>query len=85
MAPIAGPRALQAAEPQDFVDRIAAVVNSDVITVKDLRDRVDVMRQLQRQGTQLPPRDAIERQILERLILERAQVQMARGTGYPGR
>ena len=38
------------------VDRIVAVVNSEVITRSDLRLRVDqVTRQLSRQGTTLPP------------------------------
>lgn len=64
------------------VDTIAAVVNSEVITVKELHDRTELaIRQLRRQGTQLPARDVIERQMLERLILERAQIQMANETG----
>ncbi|MCB1905774.1 MAG: peptidylprolyl isomerase [Rhodocyclaceae bacterium] len=70
-----------AAEPE-FVDGIAAVVNSEVITRKELRDRVEMaVRQLSRQGTQLPPPDIIERQVMERLILEKAQLQMARESG----
>ncbi len=70
-----------AAEPE-FVDGIAAVVNSDVITRKELRDRVELAtRQLAKQGTQLPPADIIERQVMERLILEKAQLQMARERG----
>lgn len=63
------------------VDRIIAVVNSEVITALQLRDRVaQATRQLQRQGTQLPPADVLERQLLERLIIERAQLQLARET-----
>lgn len=61
------------------VDRIIAVVNNEVITAVQLRDRVDqTTRQLQRQGVQLPPADVLERQLLERLIVERAQLQLAR-------
>lgn len=61
------------------VDRIIAVVNNEVITALQLRERVEqTTRQLQRQGTQLPPADVIERQLLERLIVERAQLQLAR-------
>lgn len=60
-------------------DRIVAVVNSEAITSLELRDRVDAaVRQLQRQGTPLPPRDVLEKQMLERLILERAQLQLAK-------
>lgn len=63
------------------VDRIIAVVNSEVITALQLRERVaQATRQLQRQGTQLPPADVLERQLLERLIIERAQLQLARET-----
>lgn len=63
------------------VDRIIAVVNSEVITALQLRERVaQATRQLQRQGTQLPPANVLERQLLERLIIERAQLQLARET-----
>ncbi|MGE0011355.1 MAG: peptidylprolyl isomerase [Azoarcus sp.] len=63
------------------VDRIVAVVNSEVITALQLRERVaQATRQLQRQGGQLPPADVLERQLLERLIIERAQLQLARET-----
>ncbi|AWI77305.1 molecular chaperone SurA [Parazoarcus communis] len=63
------------------VDRIVAVVNNEVITALQLRERVaQATRQLQRQGGQLPPVEVLERQLLERLIVERAQLQLARDT-----
>ncbi|NMF86981.1 peptidylprolyl isomerase [Aromatoleum petrolei] len=63
------------------VDRIIAVVNNEVITTLELRERVQqAQRQLARQGTALPPADAFERQVLERLVLERAQHQLAAET-----
>ena len=72
---------LRAADPV-VVDDIVAIVNSEVITQKELTERVDMAsRQLEHQGTKLPARDVIERQVLERLILERAQLQMAREGG----
>ena len=37
--------------------------------------------QLQRQGTPLPPRDVLERQMLERLIMDKVQLQHAREIG----
>jgi peptidyl-prolyl cis-trans isomerase SurA len=63
------------------VDRIVAVVNDEVITQNDLSERVAlVVRQLQRQGGQLPPQDALSRQILERMINDLLQVQLAKET-----
>ena len=64
------------------VDRIVAVVNDEVITQNDLNERVQlVVRQFQRQGGQLPPADALNRQILERMINDLLQVQLAKETG----
>jgi peptidyl-prolyl cis-trans isomerase SurA len=64
------------------VDRIVAVVNDEVITQNDLNERVSlVVRQLQRQGGQLPPADALSSQILERMINDLLQVQLAKETG----
>jgi peptidyl-prolyl cis-trans isomerase SurA len=64
------------------VDRIVAVVNDEVLTSNDLNERVQlVIRQLQRQGGQLPPADALQRQILERMINDLVQVQMAKENG----
>jgi peptidyl-prolyl cis-trans isomerase SurA len=36
---------------------------------------------LQKQGTPLPPRDVLEKQMLERLVMDKVQVQHARDTG----
>ena len=64
------------------VDRIVAVVNDEVITQNDLGERVNlVVRQLQRQGGQLPSSDLLSRQILERMINDLLQVQLAKETG----
>ncbi len=64
------------------VDRIIAVVNDEVITQNDLNERVTlVVRQLQRQGGQLPPSEVLSRQILERMINDLLQVQLAKETG----
>ena len=38
-------------------------------------------RNLRRARTQLPPRDVLERQMLERLILDKAQLQLAKDSG----
>ncbi|MBZ0143662.1 MAG: peptidylprolyl isomerase [Rhodocyclaceae bacterium] len=63
-------------------DRIIAVVNNEVVTAHELRARVaTVERQLRQQGTQMPPRDVLEKHVLERLIVDRAQLQFAKETG----
>ncbi len=63
-------------------DRIVAVVNDEVVTLHELRTRLNMaLAQLQRQGTPLPPRDVLERQMLERLIMDKVQLQHAREVG----
>ena len=63
-------------------DRIVAIVGTDVITYVDLRTRLaSALKQLQKQGTPLPPQDVLERQMLERLIMHRAQLQYAKDSG----
>jgi peptidyl-prolyl cis-trans isomerase SurA len=65
-----------------LVDRIVAVVGREVVTLSELSERRDFAeRQLRRQGTPLPERSQLERQILERLIIEKAQLQLARENG----
>ena len=64
------------------VDRIVAIVNDEVITQNDLNERVNlVIRQLQRQGNQVPSSDVLSRQILERMITDMLQTQLAKETG----
>jgi len=65
-----------------LIDRIVAVVNDEVITLNDLSERVNlVMRQIQRQGGQVPGADVLTRQILERMVNDLVQVQLAKETG----
>lgn len=64
------------------LDRIVAVVNDEVITRQELARRYDeTVHNLERQSTPLPPRAALEKQLLERMITELALMQHARGTG----
>ncbi|MEJ1958983.1 MAG: peptidylprolyl isomerase [Nitrosomonadales bacterium] len=64
------------------IDRIVAVVNDDVITRHELDDRLSIIvKQLQKQGTSLPPADALEKQVLERMITDMLQAQFAKDTG----
>jgi peptidyl-prolyl cis-trans isomerase SurA len=63
-------------------DYIVAVVNSEPITNNEVRSRmIRFEQQLAQQGTALPPRAELARQVLERLISEKAQLQLARETG----
>jgi len=63
-------------------DHIVAVVGNEVITYYELRTRLDsALKQLQKQGTPLPPQDVLERQMLERLIMDRIQLQYAAENG----
>ena len=64
------------------MDRIIAVVDQSVITEQELADRIKtVSAQLEKQGTQLPPDNVLEKQILERLIVDSLQLQLAAQTG----
>ena len=64
------------------VDRVVAVVNDEVITSLELdRELRAATEQLRRQGTALPARSALEKQLLERLITKRALLQYTRQSG----
>jgi peptidyl-prolyl cis-trans isomerase SurA len=63
------------------VDRIVAVVNNDVITLYELRARVaQAVAQLRSRNVTPPPREDLERQLLERMIFEKVQLQHAEET-----
>ncbi len=65
-----------------LADRIVAVVNDEIITLRELEDRVRfVSADLRRQNVPLPPPDVLQTQVLERIIVDRAQVQFAREEG----
>ncbi len=83
-APAATPERVAALRSSSIVelDRVAAVVNNEVVTTSELDARVrSVERQLRRQNIDAPPEDTLRRQVLERIILDRAQVQLAREQG----
>ena len=73
------PRADTGPLPADY---IVAVVNSEPITNNEVRRRmVRYEQQLASQGSTLPPRPQLAREVLDRLITEKAQLQVARETG----
>jgi len=69
--------------PSNKVDSIVAVVNEDVILRSELELSIaNVTAQFQQQhGGELPPRDVLEKQVLDRLILVRLQVGRANDSG----
>lgn len=80
---LAGAQAAQTPARQVLdVDRIVAIVNDEVITRIDLQAQFKLATEsLKRQGTPLPPREVIERQVLERMIAQKAQLQFAKESG----
>ena len=77
---LCGPAAI--AQRIELVDRIVAIVNKEVVTASELRERVAYAeRELKRQGTPAPEPALLERQVLERLILDKAQLQLGVESG----
>lgn len=78
---IATTAAAQGVSAVERIDRIVAVVDEDVLLQSEL-DRAVANILAQSQSTaSLPPRDIVEKQVLDRLILTRVQVARAEGTG----
>lgn len=81
-ASVLSPVVFAQAVPIEKLDKIVAVVDEDVILQSELDRAVsNILAQAQSSGGQLPPRDVIEKQVLERLILTRVQVERASSTG----
>ena len=60
------------------IDHIVVVVNGECITRQELDEVVNLsIKQLQKQGIEPPPRDVLEKQVMEREILTRVQIQLA--------
>jgi peptidyl-prolyl cis-trans isomerase SurA len=73
---------LALAQQVETLDRIVAVINGDVVTSVELeRETRIAVETLRRQGTSLPQRDVLERQLLERLVSKQVLLQVARQTG----
>ncbi len=79
---LTGAATAQSARALIEADRIVAVVNDEVVTLYDLRSRLEsAIAQLKRQGTPLPQREVLERQVLERVVMDKVQLQYAKETG----
>ncbi len=79
LAGVSAPVAAQQTQP---LDRIAAVVDEDVILQSELQRAVNnIKSQYAGREHQLPPEGVLERQVLERLVLVKLQVARAEGSG----
>jgi len=64
------------------LDRIAAVVEDDIIMESELSQRIQIlMQQFNQNREALPPDDVLIEQVLQRLIVERLQLQLAERRG----
>lgn len=78
----AQPTPQAAPSSQQFVDGIAAVVNKQVITLKQVNVEVgEAEKNLKEQGIPVPERSILQRQVLQRMILEELQRQEAERLG----
>jgi peptidyl-prolyl cis-trans isomerase SurA len=67
------------AEPIEPLDKVAAVVNDNVITQRELDAQVELLRmQLQAKQTSIPPDDVLRKQVLQHLIDVDLQLQIAK-------
>jgi peptidyl-prolyl cis-trans isomerase SurA len=76
------PAAIDPQKQVAVIDSVVAVVNDDVITRRELDERLQVaVRQLQKQGTPLPAPEVLEKQMLERMITDMLLAQFAKENG----
>ena len=83
---ITAPAALaqDAAENDEFLDGVAAVVNEGVVLKRDFQEQLKMFKQrLVDSGAELPPEALFADQVLERLIVEEIQLQRAQRYGIP--
>jgi len=68
-------------EPQP-VDQIVAIINTDVVTRRELDERVGmVQHRLTEEGAPIPPQKQLQFQVLQQMLLERMQLQQASDDG----
>ncbi|GJL76819.1 peptidylprolyl isomerase [Nitrosomonas sp.] len=76
------PGQVQAAQDKIVLDRIAAIVNEEVITQKELDNAVSTAtRNLMQQGIEPPDQDSMQTQVLETLVIKSIQLQHAKEIG----
>ncbi|MEY3171084.1 MAG: Chaperone SurA, partial [Pseudomonadota bacterium] len=64
------------------LDRIIAIVDQDVITEKELQEKINsVISNLKSQKIEIPSESILKKQVIERLISNSIQIQLAHQTG----
>lgn len=64
------------------VDRIVAIVDDEVIVHSEVNEKLtQIVAQLRAKKTKLPPKNILERQVLERLIIDKIQLAAAAKAG----
>ena len=64
------------------LDRIIAIVDQDVITEKELKEKINsVIGNLKSQKIEIPTENVLRKQVIERLIANSTQIQLAYQTG----
>ena len=64
------------------IDRVVAIVDTDVVMQSQLDQRVrEVQQTIAKRGDTLPPEHVLDQQVLERLIIENIQLQMGDRSG----
>ena len=72
--PAAARKSAAPAQSEQFVDGIAAVVDKDVITLRELHEAsLRIAGDLKARGIQVPDGQTLQHQVLQRLIMERVQ------------
>jgi peptidyl-prolyl cis-trans isomerase SurA len=72
---------LQAQQIEE-IDSIVALVDEDVVLRSELNTAIQgIVDRIGQQGGNLPPRDLLEKQVLERLVIRKLQLQRALQTG----
>ena len=65
-----------------LLDQVIAIVDNDVITASELKERIQQVKiNIEKSGKPAPPMQEIQQEILDQLILENIQLQMALRAG----
>jgi peptidyl-prolyl cis-trans isomerase SurA len=82
LGPVAFAQTRELSSSGELLDGIVALVNDGVVLKSELQTETDrIVTRLQQQGTQLPPPQILNRQVLDRLIIEQLQLQRAEKLG----
>lgn len=72
---------INTAQASLLIDRIVAVVENDVITASELRERINVIKAQAGDQSKLPGEARLTEQVLQRMIVERLQVEWGQRRG----